>query len=67
MYPNLEAEMARKKITRNALAKELDVTPTTMGKKLNGETVLSLPDCIKIKNYLGVSMDLEYLFAEQDE
>ena len=33
MFPNLEAELARKKITRNALAKALNVSPNTITKK----------------------------------
>ncbi len=62
MYPNLEAEMARKKITRNELAMMLNMTPTTLGNKLNGKTHLSLPESIQIKKILGVSIELEMLF-----
>jgi len=34
MFPNLEAEMARKKITRLELAKKIQKTPTTLSLKL---------------------------------
>lgn len=62
MYPNLEAEMARKKVTRNDLAKKLKMTPTTLGNKLNGKTCLSLPESIEIKKILEVAIDIEELF-----
>lgn len=65
MYPNLEAEMARKKITRNMLAKKLGITPTTLGKKLNGESILSLPESIAIKNILEVDIKVEVLFKTE--
>lgn len=52
MYPNLEAEMARKKMTRVELAEMLGITPTTLGNKLNGKTTLSLPECLAIKKCL---------------
>lgn len=65
MYPNLEAEMARKKVTRDALAKKLGKTPTTLGKKLNGSVPLTLPECIRIKEILKLDLDIEFLFAKQ--
>ena len=42
MFHNLEAEMARKKITQYKLAEILGVTPTTLSFKLNGRSTLSL-------------------------
>lgn len=65
MYPNLEAEMARKKVTRNELASKLGMTPNTLGLKLNGRSILSLPESIKIKHILNVSMDIEELFKTE--
>lgn len=62
MYPNLEAEMARKKVTRCRLAESLKMTPTTLGKKLNGETDISLPECLAIKSVLGLEMTVDELF-----
>lgn len=65
MYPNLEAEMARRKITRNELAKVLGMSPNTLGLKLNGKSVLSLPECIEIKHFLNNPMPLEELFKTE--
>lgn len=62
MYPNLEAEMARKKITRFELAIRLNMTATTLGNKLNGKSDISLPECLAIKKELGVAMTVDELF-----
>lgn len=62
MYPNLDAEMARRKITRSMLAEILHVTPTTLSLKLNGKSNLSLEECVKIKHALNIEEPIEYLF-----
>lgn len=67
MYPNLKAEMARKKITQLAIAECLNVTPTTISLKLNGKAKLLLPECMKIKNNFFPDCSLEYLFASDEE
>lgn len=63
MFPNLEAEMARKIYTRVLLAKEMNVSPNTITKKLNGSAPIYLKECLEIKNILNVKMPLEKLFA----
>lgn len=50
MFPNLEAEMARGKITQSSIALSLGITPTTFSFKLNGKAPISLKECVKIKN-----------------
>ena len=67
MYPNLEAEMARNKITQLAIADCLRITPTTLSMKLNGKAKLLLPECIKIKNVFFPSCSIDYLFASDEE
>ncbi len=67
MYRNLNAELARKGIKRSDLAKELKVTPSTISQKLNGKTLITLQEAKRIKNALGVEMELETLFASQKE
>lgn len=66
MYRNLEAELARKQVSRKELADKLGITPTTLSFKLNGKSELSLVECVEIKKLLGVDEPIEYLFA-QDE
>lgn len=67
MYPNLDAEMARRKITRQTLAKELRITPSTLSFKLNGKTVLTLAECIEIRNVIDPKLSIDYLFASNDD
>lgn len=62
LYPNVEAEMARLKITRNKLSVSLNLSPNTLGKKLNGESNISLPECLKIKKELKWRGTIEELF-----
>lgn len=65
MFPNLNAEMARKNITRAMLAEKLDKTPTTLSLKLNGKAPLTLGECIEIKNAVSPDCSIDYLFATE--
>ena len=67
MFPNLDAEMARKKITRGALASLLHMTPSTMSMKLNGKATLTLPECIKIRDAVDKQLEIDYLFASDED
>jgi len=62
MFSNLEAEMARVKMTKYRLAEILKITPTTMSLKLNGKSELSLRECIEIKKAINSDCSIEYLF-----
>lgn len=63
MYKNLEAELARKGITKGDLAKALQIRPTTLSNKLSGKSIITLKEALTIKSVLGVEMSLEELFA----
>ena len=67
MFPNLEAEMARSKITQLQMAEMLGVTPTTLSFKLNGKSSLSLKECVLIKQLMFPDKTLDYLFATENE
>ena len=67
MFPNLEAEMARSKITQAKLADILDVTPTTMSFKLSGRSSLSLRECVEIKRKAFPDKTLDYLLRNYQE
>jgi len=67
VFPNLEAEMARKKITQSKLAEILNVTPTTLSFKLNGKSTLSLKECVEIKKKAFPDKTLDYLFETEEE
>lgn len=65
MYPNLLAEMARRKITAKELAEKLGVTPTTMSWKLNGKSTFTLEEASQIKVILGTDVLIEELFQSE--
>ncbi len=65
MFPNLDAEMARRKITRAALAERIDVTPGTLSLKLNGKSTLTLAECIKIRDAVDEKLKIDYLFSAE--
>ena len=67
MFPNLDAEMARRKITKTLLAKKIHKTPTTLCLKLNGRAPLTLSECLEIKNALGAELSIDYLFSTEQE
>lgn len=65
MYPNLDAEMARRKMTRAALAEKIGKTATTLSLKLNGKAPLTLVECVEIKNAINPECTVDYLFATE--
>lgn len=65
MFPNLDAEMARRKITKGSIAEKIHKTPTTLGLKLNGRATLTLPECIEIRDAVDKDLSLDYLFATE--
>ena len=67
MFPNLEAEMARSKITQLQMAEMLQVTPTTLSFKLIGKSSLSLKECVLIKQLMFPDKTLDYLFATDEQ
>lgn len=67
MFPNLEAEMARGKITQSSIAALLGITPTTLSFKLNGKSPILLKECVKIKNGFFPDKTLDYLFATEED
>ena len=67
MFPNLDAEMARRKITRSMLAEKINRTPTTLSLKLNGKAPITLTECMEIKAALGTAEPLDYLFATEED
>ena len=65
MYPNLRAEMARKKISVPELAEKSGIATTTMYDKLNGRSKVTLDDAYAIKKALDVDISIEELFAKE--
>lgn len=64
MYPNIEAEIARARMTKTKLSKDMGITLGTLSLKLSGKSDLSFPEALKIKKILNVNIPLEELFKE---
>lgn len=68
MFPNLRAEMARKRITGKDIAKNcLGVRLSTLSAKMHGKSDFTFREAIAIKQYLGVDTPLEELFCKEDQ
>lgn len=65
MYPNVEAEIARKRTTKTELARQMGITLGTLSLKLSGKSDITFPEAMKIKNLLKVDMPIEKLFKEE--
>lgn len=67
MFPNLEAEMARKKIKKGDLQKVLGVRYATVVDKTNGKTKFTLEEAFEIQRALFPEYPIEYLFSKEVE
>lgn len=66
MFPNLRAEMARKRITNGDLATTIGCDVSTMSGKLNTSGRLKFVEAKKIKDTHFPDLDMEYLFATSE-
>lgn len=64
---NLEAEMKRKKISRNDVANLLGLSYRTIHSRFNGESQWGYSECVKIRNSFFPEMELSYLFQTSEE
>jgi DNA-binding XRE family transcriptional regulator len=67
MFPNLEAEMARKGINKSDLAECLEVRYATVIDKTKGRSQFSIAEAFKIKDHFFPNCPLEYLFAKDEQ
>lgn len=65
---NLEAEMKRKKISRQDIARILGLSYRTIHSRFNGESEWGYSECVLIRDTYFPDMELSYLFqtAKQD-
>lgn len=66
MYPNLRAELAKRKMTFTHLAGIMGITVGTMSQKNNGKASFTLDEALAIKNALGTDLTIEELFQRED-
>ena len=62
MYPNLEAEFARRNLRRKDIAKMINCNPTTLSFKLSGKRAFTLPEAVRLKTILNINTPIEFLF-----
>jgi len=67
MYPNLEAEMARNKITKDKIAKFLKVRYATIHDKMSGRIKrgFTVNEALAIKEKFFPDLTIEYLFQRK--
>lgn len=66
-YPELIAGMAKKQLTRTAVAKELGITPRTLYAKLSGETDFTLSEANALQAIFFPDIKMEVLFARAEQ
>lgn len=66
MYYNLEAEMARKGITKSFIAEKMGMRYATLVDKLNGRYPLYFEQAVMIQKLFFPEYNLEYLFSSED-
>lgn len=64
MYCNLSAEMARRGLAADDIARAIEKSGRTARDKLNGKYPFYFDEAVRIKERFFAGMDLEYLFAE---
>lgn len=64
MYPNVRAEMARRKITLTMLANYLKRSVSATSGKLSGDYPITFKEAILIREFVAPEMSLEELFEE---
>jgi len=64
MFPNLEAEIARYKLSNAACAAVCNITEKSFSNKRTGKTEFVLSEMIALQRKLFPSCTLEYLFEQ---
>lgn len=67
MFPNLEAEMARRGLTADDISRAIKITPRSVRNKLSGSACWKYKEAVRIKDLFFAGMDLEFLFREVKE
>ena len=66
VYPELVGTMAKRNLTRTAVAKQIGISTRTFYSKLIGETEFTLSEAKAIRNTFFPDMPLEALFAQEE-
>lgn len=66
IYPNLAGEIAKKGITKKAMAAQLGMHYKTFTNRMYGKTPLTFDDAIRIKNMFFPDSSVEFLFEKKE-
>lgn len=66
MFPNLNAEMARQKLTIKALSALTDINYESLKNKISGATEFKRSEMYVIKKMAFPNLSIDYLFAEDE-
>ncbi|MCI8965563.1 MAG: hypothetical protein HFJ43_04350 [Clostridia bacterium] len=67
MFPNLEAEMARKKLTKLDIQKKIGLSQSTFYCKSNGKSEFTLLEAQEIQSKFFPECTLDYLFERKEK
>lgn len=67
MYANLEGELRKRNITRQKIAKDMNLNIATVSRKLTENGRLKLSEAYKIRDLYFPDMSIEYLFATDEQ
>lgn len=65
-YPTLRAELAKRGIKKNVIARTLGISDRSLANKMNGITSWTWPEVCKVNAVFFPDMDKDTLFAEDD-
>lgn len=66
-YLNLKAEMAKRNITIEAIAKELSIHRNSVSYKINRGGSFSIEESMRIRKKFFPDLSLDYIFAHDDK
>ena len=67
MYPNLEAEMARVRMTKSMLAKKMGKSRSIITTKMSGKTTIDVREAFAIRDAIGCKdVTIDELFEWKD-
>ncbi|MBR1590394.1 MAG: hypothetical protein IJ657_04910 [Acidaminococcaceae bacterium] len=67
MFPNLEAEIARNKLSNAACASVCGISEKSFSNKRTGKTEFVLPEMVALQRKLFPKCTLEYLFEQESD
>lgn len=62
MYPNLNAELARRTISRRSLAEKIKMPYSTLMDKINGRSQFTLDEATSIRMCIDPELSIDELF-----